>query len=86
MLATQDTRIRCQRRNRMFDDLVLIGQIWIPIPDVGVVTACEPDTNHDVCHEGTLAAAVLMCHGPTVPALDMRPRSQLTTAVSDRLS
>ena len=68
MLATQNTRIGCQRRNHMFDDLVLIDQIWIRIPDVGVITACEPDTNHDVCHEGTLTAAVLMCYGATVSA------------------
>ena len=66
VLATKDTRIGCQRRNSLFEGLALIGSIWILIPDVGVIAAGEPDTKHDVCHEGTLAAAVLTCHASSI--------------------
>ncbi len=48
----------------MFEDLVLFGHIWIFILDVGVIAACEPDTNDYFCHEGTLAAEVLTAMQP----------------------
>src|SRR3954453_23449831 len=66
VLATKDTVIGSQRCNSLFEDLALIGSIWILILDVGVVPAGEPDAKRDVCHEGTLAAPVLTCHASSI--------------------
>lgn len=71
MMAAEDARVGSQRRDDVLDQASVIGRVPVLVRDVGVVTAREADPEHDLCHGGTVVAAVLTCHG-LLPIIDRR--------------